>query len=113
VRHDLKHLDLITLDRAALRARQVEAEIMGRAEDVAVEKELDPIALSEIVSEMLGEGADPDAVIDAAVERLEAELKAQAEAAAAAAAAEDAAEAAGETEGEAAEAGGDEASSDE
>ena len=74
VRHDLKHLDLITLDRAALRARQVEAEIMGRAEDVAVEKELDPIALSEIVSEMLGEGADPDAVIDAAVERLEAEL---------------------------------------
>ena len=113
VRHDLKHLDLITLDRAALRARQVEAEIMGRAEDVAVEKELDPIALSEIVSEMLGEGADPDAVIDAAVERLEAELKAQAEAAAAAAAAEDAAAAAGETEGEAAEAGGDEASSDE
>jgi large subunit ribosomal protein L25 len=114
VRHDLKHLDLITLDRAALRARQVEAEVMGKAEEVAVEKELDPVALSEIVSEMLGEGASPDTVIEAAVERLEAELKAQAEAAAAAAAAEDAAEAS-EAEGEtlAAQSGGDEAAGDE
>lgn len=115
VRQDLKHLDLITLDRAALRARQVEAEVMGKAEDVAVEKELDPVALSEIVSEMLADGADPDAVIEAAVERLEAELKAQAEAAAAAAAAEDAAEAAGIVEGEAGagDAGGGEDTSDE
>ena len=99
VRLSLKHLDLITLDRTALRARQLEAEVMSKAEAVAVEKELDPIALSEIVSEMLSDGADPENVIDAAVERLQAEMKAQAEAAAAAAAAEDAAEAAEASEG--------------
>ncbi len=106
----LKHIDLVALDRAALKARQIEAEAVARAEEVAAEKELDPIALSEIVSEMLHEGADADGVVDAAVERLEAEMKAQAEAAAAAAAAEDAA-AAEAAEGEggegAAEAGGE------
>lgn len=102
----LKHIDLVALDRAALKARQIEAEAVARAEEVAAEKELDPIALSEIVSEMLHEGADADTVVDAAVERLEAEMKAQAEAAAAAAAAEDAAAEAAEGEGgeEAAEA---------
>jgi large subunit ribosomal protein L25 len=95
----LKHVDLVALDRAALQARQVEAQAVARAEEVAAEKELDPIALADIVSEMLGEGADAEGVVDAAVERLQAEMKAQAEAAAAAAAAEDAAEAAAETEG--------------
>jgi large subunit ribosomal protein L25 len=95
----LKHIDLVALDRAALQARQIEAQAMLKAEEVAAEKELDPIALSEIVSEMLHEGADVDTVIDAAVERLEAEMKAQAEAAAAAAAAEDAAAEAAEGEG--------------
>ncbi len=95
----LKHIDLVALDRAALQARQIEAQAMLKAEEVAAEKELDPIALSEIVSEMLHEGADADTVIDAAVERLEAEMKAQAEAAAAAAAAEDAAAEAAEGEG--------------
>lgn len=95
----LKHIDLVALDRAALQARQIEAQAMLQAEEVAAEKELDPIALSEIVSEMLHEGADVDTVIDAAVERLEAEMKAQAEAAAAAAAAEDAAAEAAEGEG--------------
>ncbi|TXH41879.1 MAG: 50S ribosomal protein L25 [Actinobacteria bacterium] len=106
----LKHIDLVALDRAALKARQIEAEAVARAEEVAAEKELDPIALSEIVSEMLHEGADADGVVDAAVERLEAEMKAQAEAAAAAAAAEDAAAAeAAEGEGgaDAAESGGE------
>ena len=44
---------LVALDRAALKARQIEAEAVARAEEVAAEKELDPIALSEIVSEML------------------------------------------------------------
>ncbi len=100
----LKHIDLVALDRAALKARQIEAEAVARAEEVAAEKELDPIALSEIVSEMLHEGADADTVVDAAVERLEAEMKAQAEAAAAAAAAEDAAAAAEAAEGEGGEA---------
>ncbi len=103
VKGSLKHVDLVALDRAALKARQVEAEAVARAEQVAIEKELDPIALADIVSELLADGVEPDAVIDAAVERLEAELKAQAEAAAAAAAAEDAAaEAAEAGEGEAA-----------
>lgn len=98
----LKHVDLVALDRAALKARQVEAEAVARAEEVAAEKELDPIALSDIVTTLLAEGADADGVVDAAVEQLEAELKAQAESAAAAAAAEDAAEAAAEAgEGEA------------
>lgn len=92
VRNKLKHLDLVALDRAALKARQVEAEAVTKAEAVAIEKELDPIALADIVSEMLADGADASTVVDAAVERLEAEVKAQAEAAAAAAAAEDAAE---------------------
>lgn len=106
VRLSLKHIDLVALDRAAVRARQVEAEAVARAEEVAAEKDLDSIALSAIVGEMLAEGADAEGVVEAAVERLEAEMKAQAEAAAAAAAAEDAAEAesAGEgaAEGEAA-----------
>lgn len=103
VRQRLKHIDLIALDRAALRARQVEAEAVSRAEEVAAEKELDAVALSDIVTAMLAEGADADSVVDAAVEQLEAEMKAQAQAAAAAAAAEDAAEeqAEGEAGGEA------------
>ena len=105
VRQELKHIDLLALDVAALRERQVQAEAVARAEEVAAEKELDPIALSSIVTDLLSEGVDPADVVDAAVEQLEAELKAQAEAAAAAAAAEDAAaEAAEAGEGEAGEA---------
>lgn len=101
VRQALKHVDLLALDRAALRERQVQAEAVARAEAVAAEKELDSIALSSIVTDLLAEGVDPADVVDAAVERLQAELKAQAEAAAAAAAAEDAAaEAAESGEGE-------------
>ncbi|MEZ5185218.1 MAG: 50S ribosomal protein L25 [Candidatus Nanopelagicales bacterium] len=99
VRQELKHVDLIALDRAALRARQVEAGVMAKAEAAAIENELDPVALSEIAGELLAEGGDPETVVEAAIERLEAEMKAQAEAAAAAAAAEDAAEAAGAAEG--------------
>ncbi len=99
VRGLLKHLDLIALDREALRARQIEAEAVARAEEAAIEHELDPIALSDIVTTLLAEGADPLTVVDEAVVQLEAEMKAQAEAAAAAAAAEDAAEAAAEAEG--------------
>ncbi len=95
----LKHIDLVALDRAQLKARQMEAQAVAKAEEVAAEKELDPIALANIVSEMIAEGADADGVIEAAVERLEAEMKAQAEAAAAAAAAADAAEAAEAEEG--------------
>jgi large subunit ribosomal protein L25 len=98
VRQALKHVDLLTLDLAALRERQVQAEAVARAEEVAAEKELDPIALSSIVTDLLSEGVDPSVVVDEAVEQLEAELKAQAEAAAAAAAAEDAAAEAGEPE---------------
>lgn len=112
VRQQLKHVDLIVLDRTALKARQIEAEVVQRAEEVAVELELDPIALANISSELLAEGADPDTVVETAVERLRAEMKAQAEAAAAAAAAEAAkaaaaAEAGVEGEGEVAAAEGD------
>ena len=102
VRGILKHLDLIALDRAALKARQVEADAVARAEVAAEENELDPIALADIVTTLLAEGADPATVVEVGVEQLQAELKAQAEAAAAAAAAEDAAaeaEEAGEGEG--------------
>lgn len=97
VRLELKHIDLVILDREALKARQAEAEVVLRAEAVAVELELDPIALATITSEMFAEGAPADTVVDLAVERLRAEMKAQAEAAAAAAAAE-AAKAAAEAE---------------
>lgn len=100
VRQNLWHIDLVALDRAAVKARQVEAQAVIRAEEVAIQKELDPISLAEIVSEMIGDGADPETVVDAAVERLEAEMKAQAESAAAAAAAEDAAEEAAEVAAE-------------
>lgn len=94
VRHNLRHIDLLVLDRAALKARQVEAEAVVRAEEAAVERELDPVAVAEAVSQLIAEGADPATVVEQALEQVEAELKANAEAAAAAAAAEDAAEAA-------------------
>lgn len=110
VRGVLKHLDLIALDRAALRARQIEAEAVARAEEAAIEHELDPIALADIVTTLLAEGADPQNVVDEAVVQLQAEMKAQAEAAAAAAAAEDAAEAAAEAEGEGGEGAAEESS---
>lgn len=107
VRQDLRHIDLLVLDRASLKARQVEAEAVIRAEEAAVERELDPVAVAEAVSALIAEGADPETVVEQALEQVEAELKANAEAAAAAAAAEDAAEAAeaadGESEGSAEE----------
>lgn len=110
VKHNLWHIDLIVLDRAALKARQVEAEAVLRAEEAAVEHELDPVLVAEAVSALIAEGADPAGVVEQALEQVKADLKAQAEAAAAAAAAEDAAEeAAAEGEGEApAEAPGEE-----
>lgn len=101
VRQDLWHIDLMILDRASLKARQVEADAVVRAEQAAVERELDPIAVAEAVSELIAEGADPATVVELALEKVEADLKANAEAAAAAAAAEDAAEAAGAAEADA------------
>jgi large subunit ribosomal protein L25 len=101
VRHELRHIDLVVLNRASVQARQAEANAVIRAEEAAVERELDPIAVAEAVSELIAEGADPATVVELALDKVEADLKAAAEAAAAAAAAEDAAEAAGEAEGDA------------
>lgn len=109
VRLSLKHIDLVALDREALKTRQLQAQIVVRAEERAVELELDPVALADIAGELLAEGGNPDTIIDEAVERLRAEMKAQAEAAAAAAAAEaaKAEEESAEGEGEAPAAGGE------
>lgn len=101
VKQNLWHIDLLVLNRASVKARQAEAEAVVRAEEAAVERELDPIAVAEAVSELIAEGADPATVVELALEKVEADLKANAEAAAAAAAAEDAAEAAESAEGEA------------
>jgi large subunit ribosomal protein L25 len=103
VKQNLWHIDLLVLNRASVKARQAEAEAVVRAEEAAVERELDPIAVAEAVSELIAEGADPATVVELALEKVEADLKANAEAAAAAAAAEDAAESAeGEADAEAA-----------
>lgn len=110
VRLDLWHIDLMVLDRAALKARQVEADLVHRAEEAAVENELDPVAVADAASALLAEGGDPAEIVEQAIEQVRADLKAQAEAAAAAAAAEDAAAAAEEAGGGAAEAAGEAAS---
>ena len=104
---DLWHIDLLVLDRAALKARQVEAEAVVRAEEAAAENDLDPVTVADLVSAMLAEGVDPAEVVDRAIAQAKEDLKTQAAAAAAAAAAEDAAEeaaaeGAGEESGEAA-----------
>lgn len=106
-----EHVDLVVLSRRELRERLVLGQAMAKAEVVAVEEELDPVAVATAVSEILSDednDLDADAAIAAAVEQVREAMKAQAEAAAAAAAAEEAA-AAEQAEGEAEEgaAGGD------
>ena len=101
VKNTLRHIDLVVLDRAALKARQVEAETVQRAEAAAIEHELDPVSVADAATALLAEGGDPNEVVDLAIEQVKADLKAQAEAAAAAAAAEDAAAAEEAAEGEA------------
>jgi large subunit ribosomal protein L25 len=100
-RHPIKpvieHVDLIRLSRREVRERLVMGQAMVRAEEVAVELELDPVAVAEIVAELLGDednDMSADDAIASAVAQVQETLKAQAEAAAAEAAAEDAAEAA-------------------
>ena len=111
IKLSFEHVDLVVLSRRELRERLVLGQAMAKAEVVALEEELDPVAVATAVSEILSDeenDLDADAAIAAAVEQVREALKAQAEAAAAAAAAEDAAaEEAGE-DGE----GGDSAAAD-
>ena len=100
------------LTRRELRERLVLGQAMAKAEEIAVERELDPVAVQNAVSEILADDEndfDADQAIEAALVQVEEAMKAQAEAAAAAAAAEDAAasEEASE-EGAEGESGGDE-----
>jgi large subunit ribosomal protein L25 len=111
VRQDLWHIDLVVLNRAEVKARQIEADLVRRAEEAAVENELDPVSVADAASALLAEGGDPAVIVEQAIEQVRADLKAQAEAAAAAAAAEDAAAAAEEAgEGAEGEAAGEAAS---
>lgn len=108
----IEHIDLIVLTRRELRERLVLGQAMAKAEEIAVERELDPVAVQNAVSEILADDEndfDADQAIEAALVQVEEAMKAQAEAAAAAAAAEDAAasEEASE-EGAEGESGGDE-----
>ena len=108
----IEHIDLVVLSRREIRERLVLGQAMAKAEEIAVERELDPVAVQNAVSEILADEEndyDADQAIEAALAQVEEALKAQAEAAAAAAAAEDAAEAAEASEDE----GGEAAASDE
>lgn len=103
-RHPIKpiieHVDLVLLSRREVRERLVLGQAMVKAEEVAIAEELDPVAVAEVVNELLSdEDSDmgADEAIAAAVEQVKETLKAQAAAAAADAAAEDAAEAADAT----------------
>ncbi|MCB0914340.1 MAG: 50S ribosomal protein L25 [Actinobacteria bacterium] len=104
----IEHVDLVVLSRREIRERLVLGQAMAKAEEVATERELDPVAVQNAVSEILADEEndfDADQAIEAALVQVEEAMKAQAEAAAAAAAAE---EAAAEEAGEAGEAeGGD------
>lgn len=91
VRRIIKHVDLVTLNVAEIRARNVEAQAVREAEAKAAELEVDPVALTSIVTELLAEGVDPATVVEQAAEQLEETTRAQAVAAQAAAAAEESA----------------------
>lgn len=107
----IEHVDLVILSRREVRERLVLGQALAKAEAVAVELELDPVAVQEAVSELLADednDYDADQAIEVAVAQVQETMKAQAEAAAAAAAAEAAAaeaEAAADTEGGEPEAG--------
>lgn len=108
----IEHVDLVVLSRREVRERLVLGQAMVKAEQVAVELELDPVSVQTAVSELLADEEndyDADQAIEVAVEQVKEAMKAQAEAAAAAAAAEAAAAEAAETEGgeAAGEAGGE------
>lgn len=110
----IEHVDLVVLSRREVRERLVLGQAMAKAEQVAIEEELEPVTVQTYVSELLADednDFDVDQAIEAAVERVREEAKAQAAAAAAAAAAEEAA-AEGE-EGEGAESAGESEASDE
>ena len=90
----IEHVDLVVLSRREVRERLVLGQAMVKAEQVAVELELDPAAVQTAVSDILADEEndyDADQAIEVAVEQVKEAMKAQAEAAAAAAAAEDAA----------------------
>lgn len=105
VRPVIEHVDLVVLSRREVRERLVLGLAMVKAEEVAIAEELDPIAVANAVSELLGDeenDMDADEAIAAAVEQVRETMKAQADASAAAAAVEAAAEAGAAAEGAAA-----------
>lgn len=94
IRSTFEHVDLVVLSRREVRERLVLGQAMAKAEQVAIEEELDPVAVATAVSEILSDEdneLEADDAIAAALEQVREAMKAQAEAAAAAAAAEDAA----------------------
>ena len=99
----IEHVDLVVLSRREVRERLVLGQAMVKAEQVAIELEIDPVSVQTAVSEILADEEndfDADQAIEAAVAQVQEAMKAQAEAAAAAAAAEEAAaEEAAEGEG--------------
>ncbi|TXH39543.1 MAG: 50S ribosomal protein L25 [Actinobacteria bacterium] len=102
----IEHVDLVILSRREVRERLVLGQALAKAEAVAVELELDPVAVQEAVGELLADEEndyDADQAIEAAVAQVQETMKAQAEAAAAAAAAEAAAAEAEAAEGDGAE----------
>lgn len=101
----IEHVDLVLLSKREIRERLVLGQAMAKAEEIATERELDPIAVQNAVSEILADEEndfDADQAIEAALVQVEEAMKAQAEAAAAAAAAEEAAADSEESEEEAA-----------
>lgn len=120
VRRTFEHVDLVELSAREVRERIVVGEAVAKAETVATENELDPVAVVTATRELLDEGLEPDEAIEKAVEQVKEQIAAQAAAAAAAAEAEaaKAAEAAaaegeeGAAPADSADAGGDEAASE-
>lgn len=87
----IEHVDLVVLSRAEVRERLVLGQAMAKAEEMAIERELDPIAVQNIVSEILADEEndyEADQAIEMALTQVEETQRAQAEAAAALAAAE-------------------------
>lgn len=98
----IEHVDLVLLSRREVRERLVLGQAMAKAEEVAVEQELDAVAVQQAVSDLLADEEndfDADQAIEAAVEQVKEAMAAQAAAAAAAAEAEAAAEGEESTEG--------------
>ncbi len=102
----IEHVDLVVLSKREIRERLVLGQAMAKAEEIATEREIDPIAVQNAVSELLADEEndfDADQAIEVALVQVEEAMKAQAEAAAAAAAAEEAAAESEESEQEAAD----------